>query len=503
MNTRLPWMAFALSTTFLVSACSGCKKDDAPPTTSSPVEEVPTAATPAQPEEPKVPPFANGDDLNTQVPANTEPLTYEGVSPKFVSGAWSTFRGNESRTGVRDVPAISRPQILWRTQVGIAGYANTIVEGEDLIWASSQGTTHDVSDEQDGVVAIRKADGQIVWRYRTSKDANGMTFADGVLYVVTDDQKLHAIDAQSGDAKWTQDLGCEQYTAPIVDGDFILVRRGANVERYFRENGNPETTQGSCQNGERAGISKDGSTVVASSFRERVRLYENNNRLWTSLKTENDLERYGDWLPSIILSQVVISQHSAWPYLTDRLDFRNRPLYSFRPAIVARWRNSGAVIWNYDVQGEDPDAASRATRPYSVGLPLVVGGKVYLTPPLRNEITVLDAVSGTSVGRIALPDCRTRQFASMVGTPTHGYLARHDGVLYQFSYADQRVTWSIGLGKAALSGTTRSHAGVPQGMCSSEPTNGTALFATPTIGSDGTVYVHSGEGWVYAIGEPN
>lgn len=498
MRIQTVFMAVALTSALATSACSSCKRQDPAPPQTQPVgsDETPTPAR-----DPEAPPaYAIGDDLNTQVPMNTRPLQPSDLELPLVQ-EWTTLRGNAARSGVRDVPAVANPRILWRTEVGIGGYANTIVEGGDLIWVSTQGSEHDQSDPQDGVVAIRKADGQIAWRYRTGKDANGMTLADGTLYVVTDDHMLHAIRADDGSAIWVRDLGCELYNAPIVEGEYLLIERGGKVERYFRSNGQPELTPTRCSDGERAGLSQDGGTVVSASAVGRTRLFQDTTRVWTEVLPDGASTTLISWLPPVLLSNLVVTLVHAWPHPTDEIDHRDRPIFQRRAALIARWRDSGEIAWLFDINGLDEEGTNRAMRLYTVGLPLVVGGRAYIASQLRPEIAVVNLLTGEREGSIAVSDCRVRQFSSMVGTTTHGYIARHDGVLSQFSYASQALTWSISLGKASLSGATRSHALARQGRCTPEPIDGTALFATPTIGSDGTVYVLSGEGWVYAIGD--
>lgn len=487
-----------ISALMLVCSLSigACKKKEQPVTHAPEViEETPAPVEAAESI------FAVGDDLNTDVPLNLRALERTDFTATPVGAQWSTFRGDAARSGLRDAPAITTPRILWRTQVGIGGYPNTIVEDAERLFVSTQGDEHDAADRLDGVVALNKSNGGIAWRYHTESDANGMTIADGVLYVVTDGGFLHAIDAGSGKTVWVRELGCESYTAPVVDGAYLLIERGGRVERFFRNNGAPEAAGGQCRHGERAAVSVDGDTVVSGALNGKLRYFVGGERKWTAAAPEGRETAPMGWVPSQLLSGVVVSQVNAWPFATGEVDRSQRPRYNSRAAIVVRWRNTGEVAWLFDINGVDEEANTRASRSYYTSLPLVVNDRMYVVSTLRPEITVLDVLSGRAVDRVALPDCRFRQFASLVGTPTHGYLARHDGVLYQFDYATSRVTWSLSLGKASLSGARTTHDGVSGTQCTASPVDGSSLFATPMIAADGTVYVHSGEGWVYAIGQ--
>ena len=487
----------------LAAGVSGCrKKPDATPQTVTPSGESPPLDE-ATPDEAPVParPFALGEDFAASAEVTGRLPALPDLEPRLVDGPWTTLRGDDARSGLRDAPAVEHPRILWRVQVGIGGYPNTIVEGDELIWVSTQGEKHDEADPKDGVVALRKSTGEIAWRYPTESDANGMTIAAGVLYVVTDGGVLHAVDTATGRARWTQELRCAAYTAPVVLGDYVLLQRGDQIERYYASNGNPEFPQDNCRSSERAGISVDGTTIVSSSATGSERLFEGTERVWTGSLPEASGGRTGAWQPPILLSSVVLEFVNSWPFPRDAVDYAGRPLFNYRAALITRWRDSGEIAWVYDVNGVDENASSRASGSYFQSLPLVVDGRAYVPSLLRPEITVVDLQRGERLGAIALPDCRIRQFSSPVGTRTRGYLARHDGVLYQFDYESARVTWALSLGKASLSGATSSHDPLADAGCSASPVDGTALFATPTIGTDGTIYVHSGEGWVYAIGE--
>jgi outer membrane protein assembly factor BamB len=60
------------------------------------------------------------------------------------------------------------------------------------------------------------------------------------------------------------------------------------------------------------------------------------------------------------------------------------------------------------------------------------------------------------------------------------------------------IEWSLSVGLHAAAGGRSTHFVAPAG-CSPEPADGTALFAPPALGADGTLYVGSGDGWLYAI----
>lgn len=490
---------FHLLFLFLLVAPVACKKkeDQSFRGTSRPETTRPSDMPPPPPP----PLFAIGDDFNrVDVPAHTEPATADGVNAQFVQGHWTTIRGNDSRSGLRDVPAITKPTIQWRTEIGIMGYPNVIAEDGAALYVSTQGKEHDAADEWDGVVALNPADGRILWRYRTESDANGMTLHDGVLYVGTDGGHIHAVNAADGKAVWKRSVGCAVYTAPVVNDEFVVLVRGGKVARLFRSNGTPERELESCRDSERSGVSTHGAETVSFSSSDRLRLFEDTERRWSTPERADGSPYNAGWQPPLVLGELVVQALNSWPMATNDAD-PDASEFTSRAVLVAWWRDSGERAWLIDLNGIDPEAQSRAASLHSQSLPLVVNGRMYAAPLLRPEITVYDAASGQRTGRIALPDCRIRQFSSPVGTSTVGYLARHDGVVYQFDYAAQRVNWALSVGKAGVSGQGVTHDPAEAGRCVGTPVDGSALFATPTLGADGTLYVGSGEGWVYALSE--
>lgn len=472
-------------------ATTQCKKrDEAPEPTEAPQSDEPTSA-PQDEDTPPPPSYARRADQGQ--PEAAGETTIADLSIATLNTSWTSFRGNLQRTGLSTAPAIDDPTIDWRVEVGIMGYPNTILAVGDRVYVSTQGSEHNSEDNRDGVVALQAESGEVIWRYRTELDANGMTFDDGTLFVVTDGGSLHAIDADTGEADWVYDMECPSYVSPLVRDDVLLVR-GGFPHLFFRENGNPETTMEPCQPGERGGMSADGSFVVASSSRGRPQAFQDGELLWTGQEPDHLGPNNGAWHPPLITSGLVIQSYQYWPF-TDS----DNSTFDRRPALVAYDRETGGIAYTIDLLGYDASRRNQANTGYTIATPLLAGQRLFVTDTESGAINVYNALNGQRAGRISLPDCRRRQFAAPVGTATRGYLARHDGVLYAFDYAATEPAWSLSLGRHDLSGQRTTHDPQDDEGCTVSPIDGTALFATPTIGRDGTLYVGSGEGWLYAI----
>lgn len=201
----------------------------------------------------------------------------------------------------------------------------------------------------------------------------------------------------------------------------------------------------------------------------------------------------GRWAPPLVTDSLVIEAIHRWP-------FGSEDAPSLRPAIAVRWADNGQLVTLIDVN--DPAFAEPAPgepgTAFLRSLPLLVGRSLYWTPTHDNTLVRWDALTGERTGSLELPDCRVRQFAGLVSNGEVAYLPRHDGMLYAFSLEPMGVLWSQNVGLHGAVGTSRTHHPITGG-CTDEPDDGTALFATPALGPDGTLYVGSGDGWLYAI----
>ena len=62
------------------------------------------------------------------------------------------------------------------------------------------------------------------WTYETGDAVRSSpAVADGVVFVGSDDNKLHAVDAATGEPKWTYETGDIVYSSPAVAGGVVFV----------------------------------------------------------------------------------------------------------------------------------------------------------------------------------------------------------------------------------------------------------------------------------------
>ena len=106
---------------------------------------------------------------------------------------WPTFQGNNARTGLSDYPPINKPTIAWSTQVGIMGYLNNPVIDGDRVFVGSSGTTHNKTNDRDGVYCLSLKTGEVLWHRRTDTDACGVAINRDYVFVGDDGGRFQAL----------------------------------------------------------------------------------------------------------------------------------------------------------------------------------------------------------------------------------------------------------------------------------------------------------------------
>jgi outer membrane protein assembly factor BamB len=485
--TRL--LCLAATTALFFSGCDACSSPE------------PESAAPESVEEGSAESAFEAYDPNAPVIVPRVQPEIEHVNPPvaadfdvpFVAGAWRTSRGDNHRSGLRDAPGIRSPDVAWSVYVGIQGYANTPIVTGGGVFVSSQGETHNRPDELDGVYAIDPSNGARRWFTPTDDDANGMLLVDDVLFVGTDAGTLYAIATADGAVRWQVDTKCGITQAPTAHRGWLYLPRREGLLRVATADGQLDGDIEPCRGSERGTIAVTDDAVVRSVNREVMQSFDHDqNLVWEAGTGINEYTGRARWTHPQETA-------SMWIEAVHRWRFGDENAFEHRPAAIARWADNGQLAWVVDINDpEHADPFPGDETDYLRSAPFVVGERLLWTPMNASKVVAFDVVTGERLGEMTLPDCRCRQFASIVGTPSVAYLARHDGLVYGFDPHTMQELWHINLGLHGLAGTSETHLPVT-GACSELPKNGTALFSTPAIAEDGRLYVGSGDGWLYAV----
>ena len=171
-------------------------------------------------------------------------------------GYWPRFRGPNgdgisTETDLRTSWPEEGPELLWRVPLG-EGYSGISVVGDRLFTMYGR-------DRSEWIASFDAGSGEELWRYRSDglyRDGQGNgprstpTVDGGLVFGLSAQGMLHAVEADSGASVWSHDL-VDEYrarpptwgisTQPFVDGDLLLVnvggRPGASIVAFDKRTG--------------------------------------------------------------------------------------------------------------------------------------------------------------------------------------------------------------------------------------------------------------------------
>jgi outer membrane protein assembly factor BamB len=416
-----------------------------------------------------------------------------------VEGDWATHLGNAERTGTRLAPGIEEPVIRWSAEVGIQGYANTPLVDDERVYVSSQGSLHNQGDSEDGFYAIDAIDGSHVWFYPTNEDINGSSLTADFVVGGSDDGTLYAIGRTTGEREWEIELGSPIHHGPLVDGDVLRVQlesgfmnvNARDGRTLHRSSGEPDSYD------VRGSLSGSGADTYRVARACSLAAYSGDSESWsrtTCTPSSEEWQRASVYGPAVVIGGALLT-------LTPiSFDYEGTSL-----SLGLYERDGGAELWTVDSEAhlrDDTTSSPSYDSSHMAASPWLMNGVVFVPRVQHSDLVGFDLATGQARLRVWMPDCRARQFASIVGVPSIGYYARHDGHIYAFRPLTGEIAWTMSLqyhATASVIPTNRLSWTGDRAYCSGDPWDGSPLFSTPAIGTDGTLYVGSGEGWLYAI----
>jgi outer membrane protein assembly factor BamB len=140
------------------------------------------------------------------------------------------FRGNAARTGEQPGPApLTRPVVRWKSFVGGETYASPLIR-DDLVY---------VATKAGSLVALTMRDGQEAWRADVGDYVARSTPALGAdTLFVSAGYALLAIDAATGEERWSVPLRFAGSCSPVVSGHLVYAAtQEGHVTAFATETG--------------------------------------------------------------------------------------------------------------------------------------------------------------------------------------------------------------------------------------------------------------------------
>lgn len=407
------------------------------------------------------------------------------------SEEWSMFQGGPGRTGCADTAVITEPRILWKAEVGIQGWLNNAVIGEDTLFVSSAGVVQFVPDRRDAIYALDlRNNGRQLWYYQAELDVNGIGYLDGVVVATGDEGRVWALDARTGDVKWIEDFGelDPVYSNPLMIDGMAIVGDGLGNVVAFDVHTGVEQWRVAVDGAVRGGAASDGELVfVAGENHEVLAVDMDGNEVWRAAvfaRGQSAEETRVFASPTVAGDLVIVTLVRTGVYA--------------EPAVIALDKTTGEIAWQArDVAGLKSGDWANVRSSVAVAGDVVIFGEA-----LSNSLVALDLQTGQTRWSVGAGSYCTPHWASPAITGGQAILPRDDGGLYAIDLAAQTIAWRIYLGSESGQSAGTFPAGFDEDadFCEEDET-GYAILSSPAITEDGVIIVGTLEGWIYAIGD--
>lgn len=401
---------------------------------------------------------------------------------------WSMYQRTIDRTSVSDYPEITNPKILWKTEIGIQGYLNNSIVVKNKIYIGSSGLEHNKSDRKDGIYCINAANGQIIWHHKTPKDACGVAYSDGIIVTTGDDGYLRGINAESGKQVWEMNRRGPLYSQPlIISGKAYIGDESGNVVAVEAATGKLLWQKKITDSNVRGGLSSDGKKVFSAFVNGTVAaLSMDGNIAW-----QTTCDRKSFWDDSreaaeIYATPTVTGNILVIPYARDTY-------YEF-PAIQALDKNTGKLLWEATDDSGSGISHGNIRSSVAVWKDLMLYGN-----PYSNKLIALNLSDGTFAWDVEMGVSTWPHWPSPVIANNMLYMGRNDGGFYAVNLMEKILAWELYLGKSSHAGDMKNVEDKPRGDW--KPEFGESIYATASISKSGTIFIGSGDGWLYAIGK--
>ncbi|WP_049972462.1 outer membrane protein assembly factor BamB family protein [Haladaptatus cibarius] len=357
-------------------------------------------------------------------PAQDTTPESEDEEDSSASDSWPCFGYDAGNRG--SAPAASgptqNPQVEWTFDAGTPTMNSSPVVLEDVVYTTGTG-------DPGGIRAVETSSGKQVWKFDTDGYVSSApAVVDGVLYAGTWGKQFYAVDIESGNQRWTVDVGHRfSSSSPVVAdgrifvgtiGDGPLVVSGPEDEEKFEacalfafdaETGNELWRYDDF--GERDHI--ESSPAVADG---RVHFTGENAVYALDVETGE-----------VVWSRNIVGSSYASPAVGDELVYYAAPYRGDSPSrLWALNAETGETRWTYGL-GNTSQKIS----------PAVADGTVYV-PASSSRVCLLsggsddDNCSGVTRGRLYAVDAKagTERWKAEIKTDTRSSPAVADGVVY-------------------------------------------------------------------------
>ncbi len=418
-------------------------------------------------------------------------------APVLAAADWPMFKHDAARSGQVERPRIDDPRVLWKVPVGIAGWLNSPVIADGMVFVGSGGTYWDEPDYEafsdtnptEGVYAFDLRTGERKWHTPSKNDVANVVWADDKIIATGDEGAIWALDPKTGKRLWHTELtgiGFQLLPLKTKAGERVIVGDSEGQLSWVDTRTGKIVLKAKLDGSIRAGAASDGQLVFTATTQGTVYVFDaqTGKQKWkqslSELYTEAvdaTLEVYG--APTLVNDTLVIGFARDTTYNT--------------PALIALNKKTGKLTWSGQADTGKTDFGNIRTSP------ALYKQSLFYAEPYSNQILTVNAHNGQlehyfSAGLPMFP-----QWSSPAIAGNLVYVPRFDGGLYAVEARDGKLRWEFYLGIPNLAGPK-----LPDALNQDEaywmPPIGDAIYASPAIAADGRILIPAA-GYLYCIGE--
>ncbi|NNU65107.1 PQQ-binding-like beta-propeller repeat protein [Rhizobium sp. WYCCWR 11152] len=125
----------------------------------------------------------------------------------------------------------------WATEIGTFHYRNNFIRKGNRLISSTSGSVWNSDDSADGVYCLDITSGEIIWKFNTDGDANGILEYNNVVVGGTDNGQIFALDLETGSLLAQHRSNTPFYGTPLVvqqdlEDVFVSVSYGGEIVLY-------------------------------------------------------------------------------------------------------------------------------------------------------------------------------------------------------------------------------------------------------------------------------
>ena len=382
--------------------------------------------------------------------------------------------------------------------VGLVLYFQSI--GQSDVGLVSAEAMHKGGPQRTGAYGVKGPKrGELLWRFSTRSNMHASpAVVDGVAYVGSDDRFLYAVDTQTGQEKWRFDAGQPVRSTPAVGDGTVYFGSGCigagdrcadppGLDSYFYAL--------DLQTGREKWHFETGGAVVSSPLvADGVVYFGSEDQHLYALDSRTGREKWRFQTEGAVWSSPALSNGvlyvGAGCLACDSSESRH--LYAIDS-------QTGQELWRFETGG------------WVQATPVVADGMVYVGSS-DHHVYALDGQTGQEKWRF---QTESRLYDSPAVGDGVLYAAGSDGNLYALDSQTGQELWRFETGRPMISGAAIADGVVYVGtqlfdFYAVEAQTGRELWrfqtfsdmtGTPVIG-DGVVYFVSGDGNLYAVGDP-